>query len=367
MSEHKYKHYIAYGEQATLEAAETSTVGFLPVKSFQGVGFEPDDQEIEEFRGDERVLGVTNVTRYGVKWGLSPEMPFFVESGSDKNLPAKLFKHLGGGSANSQNAVTGQYYNTIWPVSDPCDAANLGTKALTFNSNLSHGDTVRNHPHVGGITKSIALVQEQNAELVFTVEHEGAFIDVNEAELGSPVFPAENLRLKYNHLLCYSGTITTVGSAPTFTGFTFGSADQFKPKSLNLTLTVEKTLEVQFEGKNYPTDIQAGEHMAELEFTIDFRDPASGFDSIDEFTAWLASVSTTQSFCFYWDTGVVAGGGAGNNYGMYIYLPEMYRQAPDFEWDPKTAPIITLKYKGKYNSTALAQWVALIENTAITI
>lgn len=365
MSKHKFKHYIAYGEQAVLETAEKSTVGFLPVTSFQGAGLEPIDEEKSEFRGDERVLGVTNVIRYGVKWSRSPEMPFFVESGSDKNLPAKIIKHLGGIGASSENVSTGQFYNTIYPVSDPRDAANLGTKALTFNSNFSHGDVIRNHPHVGAITKGISFVQAQNADLMWTPDHEGPFIEVNEAEIGSPTFPAENLRLKYNHVLAYSGTITTVGSAPVFTGFTFGSADQFKPKDLNINFTCDRTIDVEFCGKDYPTDIIDGEHVVEIDFTVNFNDPASGFDSIDEFTAWLASVTTTQSFCFYWDTGVQAG--SGNNYGMYIYLPEMYRVGPEITWDPLKAPVINLKYKGKYNATALALWVILIENTATTI
>ena len=365
MSEHKYKHYIAYAEQAAQGASEKSTVGFLPVKDFQQPGLEPTDEEREEFLGDERVLGVTDVERMGSKWSLSPEMPFFAEAGSSKNLPAIICKHLGGGSANSQNASTGQYYNTIYPVSDPRAAANLDTKMLTFNSNFSHGDDVRNHPHADALVKAITFTQVKEKELMWTVEHEGGFIETNEAEIGSPVFPASNLRLKYNHLKAYSGTISTIGTAPVFTGFTFGSADQFKPQDLTLKLMCDRALDYQFEGLDYPTNIIDGEHTAELEFTVNFNNPASGFNSIDEFTAWLADVSTVQSFCFWWDSGVTAG--SGNNYGMYVYLPEMYRQGPEITWDPRKAPVVKLKYKGKYNTTAKAQWVALIENTADAI
>ena len=365
-SEHKYKHYIAWGEQTDLKTKEVSTIGFVPIKTFIGVGAEFNDAEVDEFIGAERVLGPDTVIRYGQKWSQTPEMPFFIESASAKNLPAIIIKHLGGKGVNAENASTGQFYNTIYPVSDPCATANLGPKALTFSSNLSHGDAVRNHPHVGGIVMAITLDQQKEADLIFSPELAGAFIAVDEAEIGSPSKPAENLRLKYNHLKAYSGTITTVGTAPEFTGFTFGSADQFKPKDLNIKFIEDgKVLDYQFEGDDFPTDIINGDHNVEMEFSVDLNDPASGFNSIDEFTAWLASVDGVQSFCFYWDTGVVAG--TGNNYGMYVYLPEMRRMGPEITWDVKKAPVIKLKYKGKYNVTAKAQWVIVIENTATAI
>ena len=366
MSEHKYKHYLAFGEQTDLDTAEKTTVGFMPVKSFVGIGAEFEDTEVVEFRGDESVLGVTNVIRYGQKWNLSPEMPFFVESGGgEKNIPAMLFKHLAGHGVNAQNASTGQFNNTVSPVSNPRATGNLGTKALTLNSNLSHGDTVRNHPHVGGLVKSIKLTQAFQDELKITVEHPGAFVEANEAEVGSPTYPAENLRLKYNHLKAYSGGITPVGAAPDYTDFTLVSGNQFKPQSLDITLSCERDLVGEMCGKDYPTNITDGEHMVTIEFAIDYKNPASGFNSLDEFTAWLAGVDDTAEFCFHWDTGVVAG--TGDNYSQFLYLPEMYRQKPDIDWDPKKTPIITLKYKGKYNATSKALWIALTKNTATAI
>lgn len=366
MSEHKYIHYLAFGEQADLITAENTTVGFMPVKSFVGIGAEFEDKEVVEFRGDEGVLGTTNIIRYGRKWMLSPEMPFFIESGGgEKNIPAMWYKHLGGHGVNVQNASTGQYNNTMSPVSNPRAAANLGTKALTLNSNLSHGDIPRNHPHVGGLVKSIKLTQAFNDELKVTVEHPGAFVEADEAEVGSPTYPAEALRLKYSHLKAYSGGITPVGVAPDYTDFTLAAGNQFKPHSLDITLPCERDLTGEMCGVDYPTKIDDGEHSVTLEFGIDFKNPASGFNSLDEFTAWLAGVDATAEFCFHWDTGVTAG--TGDNYSKFIYLPEMYRQKPDIEWDPKKTPIITLKYKGKYNAANKAMWIALIKNTATAI
>lgn len=366
MSKHKYIHYIAFGEQTDLITPEKTTVGFLPVTSFVGVGVEFEDKEVIEFRGEETVLGPTNITRYGQKWTLSPEMPFFVEAGGgEKNIPAMLLKHLAGHGVNAQNATTGQYDNSISPVSDPRAAANLGEKALTFNSNMSHGDTPRNHPHVGGLVKSIKLEQLFNEDLKFTVEQPGAFVEADEAEVGSPTYPAENLRLKYNMLKGYSGGITPVGTAPDYTDFTLTAGNQFKPRDLSITFACERDLVGELCGVDYPTKIEDGEHSVMLEFKIDFNNPASGFNSLDEFKAWLAGVDATAEFCFHWDTGVTAG--TGDNYSKFVYLPEMYREKPDIEWDPKKTPIITLKYKGKYNAASKAMWIALIKNTASAI
>jgi|GEM_PF-1723343 len=366
MSEHKYKHYVCLGEQTVFGTTEKTTVGFIPVKNFVGVGAEFDDKEVEEFRGGEAVLGPTNVIRYGQKWSRSPEMPFFVESGSAKNLPAIVLKHLLGGSACVQNAATGQYNNTIYPVSDPRAAANLSTKAITLSSNLSHDANVRNHPHADGIVKKVTFKQAANDELVWSVDMAGSFVETNETEVGSPTYPAENLRLKWNMLKGWMGTITKVGSAPAYTSFTFGSATQFKPQELTINIECARELTNEFAGVNYPTRVEDGEYTVTVEFTIDFKNPSSGFQSLDHFTNFLAGVSSVNNFCFHWDTGVEAGTG-GDNYGLYIQLPELYNQNPDIEWDRKKAPKIKCKFKGKYHATDLAQVILLIKNTATAI
>lgn len=365
MAENKL--YIAVGEEAARGTAQVVTVGFIPTDDAAIPKLELDDKLRKEFRGENSVLGDTAVRRMSRKWGGSIKMPFFTEAGTTKGMVGTLLKHLFGKVNSAQNAATGQYYHMMFPVADPFATANLGDKALTLNCNINEGTVMKNWPFVGGRIKSLSLDQEPGSQLKASLAFFGQFEGTVTAELGSPAYAAENLRCDYNNLKVYTGTISRTGTGPDFTAITFGSATQLKPDKISLKLENGFEDAMRLSGVNYPDKTRVnGQFKASLELTIDWEDPASGFSSVDEFNAWLASASSTN-FALHWDTGVQAG--TGDNHGLIIDLPIMRRVGGDL---PSVSldkdPMITLKYEGLYDATT-CKYIAglMLKNTASAV
>ena len=190
--------------------------------------------------------------------------------------------------------------------------------------------------------------------------------DTTTAELGSPVFPAENLRFDNTGLKVYTGTITRTGTAPDFTQFAFGSATQVYPQKVVLKLEDGKTDVMTMSGVNYANKTRLDAIIkATLEMQFDWEDPASGFSSIDEFNAWVAAFSQTN-FCLVWDSGTQAG--TGDNHMLIVDLPAMKRSGgdPDFQLDKD--PAISLSYEGMMDAATCKYLVGLLlKNTAMAV
>lgn len=340
----KHVHYIAIGEESSRGTPSKEIVGFVPVMSFGGTGFDPTDEPRKEFRGEKSSLGDTFMRRLQVKWAKDFDIPFFTEAGSQDGFMVRLMEHFFGKRTSAQNGGTGQYYHMLYPVSDPYATANLGTKALTFNSNFSNGDTVKNYPLIGGRVGGLKFTQEAGSGLMMNATAFGQTVGTPEEEVGNPTFAPESMRCMYHHLTCYTGTITRVGTAPNYTDFTFGSATSFCPDNVTITFEDNREDKLQLCGVNYPTKTLNNKVMVTVELTIDFEDPASGFNSVDEFNGWLATVETETNMFFHWDTGVQEG--SGDNHTLDIDLPRLVRQGGDPEFDVENDPVITLTYKG---------------------
>lgn len=360
------KLYFALGEEASRGTKEASTVGFLPVRSAALPQMTFDDKVRKEFRGEDSLKGPTQKRRYSRSWSWAPEVPFYTEAGGgSKAAAAQLLKHFFGKAAGGQNGVTGQYYWMMYPVSNPDDAANLGTKALTVHANLNEGAVMKDWPFVGGRVKSLEFSQDISDQLIIKPEMFGQFRDSVVAELGSPIDPAEGLRCDFNNLKCYLGTITRVGSAPDFTDFTFGSATQFKPDKVTVKISKASEDKLRLAGLTYPDKTRMGAFEVTVEIVIDWEDPAAGFSSVDEFNAWVAAISETNMF-FHWDTGTQAG--TGGNHGLYLDLPRLVREGGDPEYDLEKDPMITLKYSGLVDQAVTGYMVGcMIKNTAASV
>jgi len=345
----KHIHYLAIGEEAVRGTAEKTTVGFVPVMNFGGTGFDPTDEPRKEFRGEESALGDTYMRRLQEKWAKDFELPFFTESGTNEGFIVKLIEHFMGKKVSAQNGATGQYYHMLYPVSDPYSSSNLNTKALTFNSNFSKGATVKNHPLIGGRVGGLTFTQEAGTGLMMNVNAFGQTVGTPEAEIGSPTFAPETMRAMYNHLTCYTGTITRTGTGPNYTDFSFGSATSFCPDSVTITFEDNREDKLRLCGQNYADKTLNNKIMVTVEITIDFEDPAAGFSSADEFDGWLADVTTETNMFFHWDTGLQEG--TGDNHSLYIDLPRLIRQGGDPEFDVENDPVITLTYKGLMDLT----------------
>ena len=359
------KIYCAIGEEANRGTKEVTTVGFVPLLNSGIPKMEFDDKRRKEFRGEDTVKGDTTAIRMSRKWGGSLEIPFFTEAGTTKGIIGTLLKHFFGKAASAQNGVTGQYSHMFYPVPDPFATANLGAKALTLNLNINEGAAMKNWPFVGGRVKSLSLDQEAGNHLKFSVELMGQDEAATTAELGSATFPAENLRADFNNLKVYTGTITRVGTAPDYTGFTFASATQLKPDKISVKIENGTEDVLRLSGLDYPDKTRMGQFKVSVEMTLDWEDPATGFSSIDDFNAWLAASSSTN-FHLHWDTGTQAG--TGDNHGLYIDLPIMERKGGEPDYSLDKDPMITLKYEGLYDATTAKYIVGiLLKNTATAV
>ncbi|MFQ5736610.1 MAG: phage tail tube protein [Thermodesulfobacteriota bacterium] len=357
--------FLEIGEEANRGAAESSTIGGVPMLNPGLPKMEFDDKFRADFRGEDPQLGPKSAQRMSQKWAGSFEIPFYTESGGAANgLIGTIIKHFFGDVTSAQNAATGQYYHMMYPVTDPFGTAALGSKALTMNINIHDGTTLELWPFVGGRVKSLSFDQEPGGQLKMSLEMFGQKLGTIGAGNSSPAEPAENLRCDYNNLKVYTGTITRVGTAPNFTDFTFVSATQFSPDKISVKIEDGKEDKLRLAGLDYPDKTRQGRFRVTLEMTIDFEDPASGFSSADELRAWLAAASATNFF-LHWDTGAAAG--TGDNHSLYIDLPAMQRMGGEPEYSRDGDPTVTLKYEGLYSATTAYMIGVMLKNTATAV
>ncbi len=358
-------HYTAIGEEATRGTAESSTVGFIPLSDPTVPKLEFKEEKRAEWRGEQVALGNREKRRSGQSWSASFNTPLFTEAGTTAGMIGTILKHFFGKGTSAQNASTGQYYHMFYKVADMFNSSNLGTTALTVNTNMSKGETTLNHPFTGGRVTQIEFTQEIGAPLQFGFEMIGQKRDATGTAIASPAFAAENLRLDFNNLTMYTGTITRTGTGPDFTEFAFGSATQLNPDNVKLTLGNGVTDKTVHDGNDYPTKSIDGEMSGTLEFTIDFEDPAAGFSSVDDFEAWVSASSSTNFF-LQWDTGTQAG--TGDNHMMGIDLPICKRMGGDPTFTVEDEVTITLSYDLLFDASTTSYLAGLLlKNTAAAV
>ena len=361
MAENKL--YLALGEEASRGTKEATTLGLVPLQGPSIPKMEYDDRKREEFRGDDSVKGSTLIRRLSQKWSGTIEFPFFTEAGTTTGMIGTIFKHFFGHTTSAQNATTGQYLHMLYPVADPFATADLGGKALTLNLNINEGTVQKNWPFVGGRVMALNFAQEVGGPLVISADMFGQFRDTVTAEVGSVVWPAENLRGDYNNLTVYQGA-TRVGVAPDYTDFTFGGATVIKPDSISVKIENGMEDVLRLGGVDYPDKTRMGMYKVTLEMVLDWEDPASGFSTVDEFNAWMASIGETD-FTLVWDTGTQAG--TGDNHALYLDIPRAVRQfdsEPDYSLDKD--PMVTLVYEGLYDETTALYIVGLLLKNSAT-
>lgn len=360
------KAFVAIGEEATRGTKESTTVGFIPIDGTFPLP-RPDymAKKRTEWRGEDTALGETTEERMGEQWsGLSLPMVFFTESGVAKGLVGSILKHFFGKASTAQNGATGQYGHMFYAAADPFAAANLDTKALTFNMNAMHGATLKNHPYFGGRVSKLSFKQDMGSKLLLTAEAMGQKLATPEAGIASPTFAAENLRCDYNNLtIRNAATVTRTGTAPNFTNLTSNGA---VVKVDSLTLDFERGMKDKqvSDGTTSPSKTSVGILMGKLSLVIDFEDPASGFNTKTELLAWLAGTSNTN-FLLTWDTGTQAG--TGDNHSLIIDLPHCNRLGGMPEIARDGDPKITLEYDIHYDATAKYAAGILLKNTATAV
>ena len=361
----KNQFYLAVGEEAARGTAESTTVGFIPVDTATFPTFEPADEPVLDFRGEQTALGDSRYRRNSEKWSASFDIPMFTESGTTAGMMGTILKHFFGGSSSSENASTGQYIHMLYPVSDPFVTGNLGATALTLNTNITqNASTIQNHVFDGGRVSALTFTQAVGSPLKVSASFMGQQHTVSTA-IATPTYAAENLLCDYDKLSAYFGTITRTGTAPDYTDFTFASATQVCPDSITVTIANGLNDKQVLCGSKYPSKSNLGKYTCTVEMTIDFEDPATGFSSYDDFVAWHSALSTTNLF-LNWDTGTTAGTGDKHSFGLDIPVALRNGGQPSFSTDAD--PTISLKYTAEMDLTTTQYMVgAYLKNTASAI
>jgi hypothetical protein len=366
MAENKV--YMAVGEEATRGTAESSTVGFVPLAEPVIPAYEPTVDPRNEVRGEDSLVGETEHLLRQRAWTFSIDMPAFTEAGTVASVVGSILKHGFGKVTSAQNGATGQYVHMMYPTADPFATANLGTKALTLNANINEGSVMKNYPYVGGRVNTLTFTQETASSLMIGAEMFGQTQATRTAEIGSPAFAAENLRLDFENCTVYTGTITRTGSAPDYTDITFGSATQICPDNITITFNFNREDNLRLCGQNYADKTRStGKVQVEVEMTIDREDPAAGFSSVDEYNAWIDDPTSTINIAAIWDTGTQAG--TGDNHSLIIDLPQLVRQHTSVpELSLEADPMQTLNFIGEVDlTTTTYQGGVMLKNTAATV
>jgi len=361
------KVYLGIGEEAARGTKEVTSVGWIPLLNTGLPKMEFDEKPREEYRGQASHKGETTIRRYSRKWASSLETPFYTEAGGVAGMVGTLIKHFFGHVSSAQNATTGQYAHMFSYPDDPFATANLGAKALTLNHNVNEGAVMKNWPFVGGRVKSITFEQEPGSQLKMVVEAFGQYRDAVTAELGSQVFVAENLRCDYNALTVRQGAAPTrTGTAPDYTDITLASGNVISPDKLSIKIENGFEDALRLAGKDYADKTRvAAKLSASIDMTFDWEDPATGFSSVSDFNAWVASSSETN-FLFTWDTGTQAG--TGDNHSLIIDVPRAHRQGGEPDYGLDKDPMVSLSYKALMDDTTTQYLLGLLlKNTAATV
>ena len=364
----KNQFYIAAGEEAARGTAESTTVGFIPVNTATFPTYEPTDEPVLDFRGEQTSLGDSRYRRNSEKWSAALDIPMFTEAGTTAAMMGTILKHFFGGVTSTQNSSTGQYFHMLYPVSDPFATGNLGTKALTLNTNITqNASTIQNHVFGGGRVSALTFSQSVGSPLQVSASFMGQQHAVSTA-IATPSYAAENLLCDYDKLKAYFGAVsgvTRTGTAPAYTDMVVNDAVQFCPDSITVTIANGLNDKQLLCGSKYPTKTLLGKYTCTVEMTIDFEDPSSGFSSYDDFVAWHAGLSTISLY-LNWDTGTTAGTGDNHQFGLDIPIALRGGGQPSISADAD--PTITLKYTAEMDLTTTQYMIgAYLKNTAATI
>lgn len=349
--------YVSLVEEAVRGTDPGSGYMFLPVLSDVAPEFNADDKPRVEFRGQDTGLGDITVIRRQVDWLYKCKCYWY--PGKETGL---LFKHLFGNAGTRAVLDTTAYKGLLNPILMPYGVGmNLGTKAIGIIANTDEGGITKSQYFGGGrITDcKITFTGTDDVTLEFTIQ--GAWIGpVGQTAIAGVSFPAANPFNSGEYKAYIGGAPVRTGVAPNFTDITVGTAVQFMPDSLDITITNGLKDKIVGNGVPGPTKTyRDAKFKADLNCPIDYEDPSSGFSSAAEYKK-LFTGPATNNLLIVLDTGDLAGS-ASAHYTAILDLPYMMQKnpkKPDRNPDGKT-PALKMAFETLYSATT-AYPVALL-------
>lgn len=311
--------FLAIYEETTRGTAPGSPVyQFLPIISGLTPEINFDDKPREEFRGVDNALGDATVIRREQSW--SYKLKCYWYPGKETGL---LFKHLMGFAATRSVVETSGYKGILYPVAMPYGAGNtLVDKAIAIIPNTDEQGTTKCQVFGGGRVTECKITASGSDDIILEFSLAGAWIGtIDQTAISGVSFPAANPYNSTEYKAYIGGTPTRTGTAPNYTALAVGTAVQFYPDSLDLTITNGlKDKIAHGSGVMGPTKTYRDASFNwSLDVPLDYEDPSSGFSSADEYKKLFTGPSTNNLMLVF-DNGDLAGATT-EKYTSIIDLP----------------------------------------------
>lgn len=204
------------------------------------------------------------------------------------------------------------------------DGTHLGEQALALIPNTKSGSTTVSQSFLGFRPKDGEFVFKGGEPVDFKMNMMGGpWISApDQAAITGCVFPvAKAFRSKQKIYIGPGATLT--GAAPDYTNFVPNTMPWAKADDLNIKIDLALNDVYQSDGEDGPTKTEeTGQIKITIEFSIDFKDPSSGWSSRD---AWKANFDDIQfvPFMMTLDSNEIIPGCTNQLYHFGMYLPKM--------------------------------------------
>lgn len=348
--------FIALVEETVRGTTPAGPYLFLPILGDLTPDFDATDKARIEYRGQDAALGATTVVRTEVKW--SYKLKCYWYPGKETAL---LFKHLLGNPGVRTLVDVTAYKGMITPAAMPYGSGMpLGTSAISIIANTDEQGVTKSQTFGGGRITSCKITCKGSDDIELEFDLEGAWVGpADQAALTGVSFPAANPFNSSQYRAYIGGAPVRTGTGPLYSDIAPGTAVQFMPDSLDITITNGLKDKVVGNGVRGPSkSTRTAAFKVDVTCPLDYEDPASGFSSAGEFKRIFTGVVLNNLFILF-DNGDLAGGTT-QHFTAAIDLPSCQIKNPkkaERNPDGKTASL-KLGYES-LNSTVTGYPLAL--------
>lgn len=343
--------YLAmYEEDERGVAPAVPVMRFLPVTSNPQPKFNPKDEPRKEFRGVNTRLGDASVVRRESSY--SHPLDFGYYPGVEVGL---ILKHIFGFAGIRAIVDVSAKRGILYPSPGfPYGAgAALGTKAVAMIPNLEEGGVTKSQLYAGERFKSLTIAIKGSDDVKVSVEGMGAGPWIGPADQAATPgvsWPAADPFISALAQYYIGAGAARTGTAPDFTDIGPGTMQQFLADEMTIKITPGWDDKIVGNGIKGPSKTYVANQFAvEVDCTVDYEDPASGFSSADEYKAQFSGPRTNSLMIVL--TGEQLAGAATEKYKTVIDMPlvQAIFETPDRNSEGKTPPM-KMKFKTLINA-----------------
>jgi hypothetical protein len=357
--------YLSLYEETTRGTKPASPARkFLPVIKGLAPKFMPKDEPRKEFRGSDTALGDGSMIRKSSQYTFAPEC--YLYPGSELGL---LLKHLLGHAGTRTIADTTAYRGILYPLAMPYGSgAELSDKALGLEPNIDRDGTTKSQTWGGCRLKAatINIKPDEDVTIAFEGQGAGGWVGAPGQTATAGVSFTAIDPYAFSDATFYIGTgADLTGTAPDYTAMAAGTMKQFTPDDMTIKINNGLDDKTCGNGIKGPSKTErTAQFSAQLDFSVDFRDPSSGFSSIDEYEAQFSGPRTTAIMVVL--THLSLAGSSTEHYKEVLYFPLIQNtcESPDPDNEGKQTKA---KFSGKTMSPSGSKplyWMRTDQTTA---